>query len=137
MKRGTTAIAVVMALGLGACASKENSGLYDWNGYQGELLAYYKNPQENQAFSEQLYANIELAEQNDRVPPGIYAEYGYVLLQIGKTNEALAYFAKERDRWPESAYLMSKVIDRLGGATASLDENPSTDDTAQTNAAGQ
>jgi len=58
------------------------------------------------------------------VPPGLYAEYGYALLELGDEQAALAYFAKEQETWPESAYLMTKVISRLkemSSATAQSD----------------
>ncbi len=45
-----------------------------------------------------------------RVPPGLYAEYGYALYEAGQANEALIYFGKEKEKWPESAVIMDKMI---------------------------
>jgi hypothetical protein len=40
----------------------------------------------------------------------MYAEYGYALYEQGKITEAVVYFQKESDKWPESKVFMSKVI---------------------------
>ena len=62
---------------------------------------------------------IEEGEAKGSVPPGIYAEYGHVLLDIGKAREAIIYFEKEKNVWPESSMLMDKMIDF---ATASIEK---------------
>jgi len=104
-----------------ACSAKTQ---YEWGDYNKALLSYYKNPQEVAEFSEKLRESVEEAEGAGKVPPGLYAEYGYALLELGDEQAALAYFAKEQETWPESAYLMTKVISRLkemSSATAQSD----------------
>ena len=44
------------------------------------------------------------------MPPGIYAEYGYLLLQQGKSNEAIDLFKREETHWPESKIFMDRMI---------------------------
>ena len=105
---------------LGACAGKPT--LYEWNGYQAQLLNQYQNPEDTRAFADALVSDIEAAEAQDKVPPGLYAEYGFVLLQLGDSGTAIEWFAKERDAWPESAFLMNKIIARL-----SMPATPATD----------
>jgi hypothetical protein len=112
MQRGILAGALLLALG--ACAS--NQAMYEWGNYQHDLLSYSKNPTEGKKFSAALALNIEKAEKSHRVPPGMFAEYGYMLLDADDSKGAVIYFAKERDRWPESGMLMNKVIGRLGKA---------------------
>ena len=55
---------------------------------------------------------IILAAQQEgkTVPPGIYAEYGYALYEEGNAPEAIKYFERERDTWPESRVFMEKLI---------------------------
>ena len=55
---------------------------------------------------------IILAAQQEgkTVPPGIYAEYGYALYEEGNAAEAIRYFERERDTWPESRVFMEKLI---------------------------
>lgn len=105
----------LVLLGLTACG--QDSGLYTWGGYNRELLAYYKSPVEQSIFAEKLYEDIEKAEVTGTVPPGLYAEYGYIAMQMGETDTAIAYFTKERNAWPEAVFLMDNVIRRLGGAS--------------------
>jgi hypothetical protein len=53
---------------------------------------------------------IESGESAGNVPPGIYAEYGYVLYEKGNFTEAILYFNKEQTKWSESKVLMAKMI---------------------------
>ena len=86
-------------------------GLYHWGDYESGLYGYYKDPAELAALSEQLLAAIE--DANGRVAPGMYAEYGTLMLHQGKKDEAVIYYAKERDLWPESRHLMDTMINNL------------------------
>ncbi|OAV72895.1 hypothetical protein Barb7_03035 [Bacteroidales bacterium Barb7] len=47
------------------------------------------------------------------VAPGIYAEYGYLLLQNGKKAEGLTMLKKERELYPESAIFMDNLINKF------------------------
>lgn len=116
---GATLLAV-----LSACAGQKP--LYSWHGYNRELLSYYKNPGELNKFAENLLEDIEKAETDGRIPPGLYAEYGYAVLELGDAKTAIVYFQKERDLWPEAVYLMEAVISRLD--TVKEPESPQTDD---------
>ncbi len=99
---------------LSACGGEKP--LYSWGDYPKALLSYSKNPDQGAKFSATLETTIKKAEAKRNVPPGLYAEYGYMLLDQGKAPEAIAYFQKERDRWPEAAPLMDKIIARLSAA---------------------
>ena len=112
-------VGTVLMAGLSACAGQET--LYSWNGYDRELLSYYKNPAELNQFAEKLFEDIESAELDGKVPPGLYAEYGYAMLELGDARTAVVYFKKERDLWPEAAFLMGAVITRLGPILDSQD----------------
>ncbi len=89
------------------CASTQK---YAWNGYDNNLYAYYKNPAEKEKFIERLKAAIVKAEQTGNIPPGIYAEYGYLCYEGQNYKDAMAYFQKEYDLWPESQPFMQKMI---------------------------
>ena len=47
------------------------------------------------------------------VPPGTYAEYGYLLGMEGKHEEAIKMFEREMALYPESAPFMRYMIKRL------------------------
>ena len=58
----------------------------------------------------------KIEKQNDLrkvVPPGLYAEYGYMLYQNGKTEEGLVNLKKEIALYPESAPFISRIIKQL------------------------
>ena len=44
------------------------------------------------------------------VPPGIYAEYGYLQLQQGNNAQAIALFKQEKALWPEATVFMDHMI---------------------------
>lgn len=94
-----------------AAAGCAPATLYQWNGYDNRLYAHYRNPQDRETWIEGLKVTMIEAEQSGRrVPPGIYAEFGFALYEEGRFPEAVAYFGKERDLWPESKLLMDKMI---------------------------
>jgi hypothetical protein len=84
---------------------------YAWRGYDEVLYAHYRNPQARQAYLERLRIIVETCEaRGERMPPGLYAEYGYALYEEGRGDDAVIWFEKERDQWPESQALMDKMI---------------------------
>lgn len=111
---------VAVLLLLSACASPR---LYEWGGYEPSLYKLMKNPQDVQKYGEKLLSTIERGESSGKVPPGLYAEYGYVLVQLNKPQEAIAFFEKEKTHWPESSVFMNKMIIscKSGGANQKVD----------------
>ena len=90
------------------CAPKR---AYYWGDYDARLYAYYQNPQESEAYVQALGEIIQKAEtEKDKVPPGLYAEYGYALFTAGRLDEAIVYYKKEREQWQESVVFMDKMI---------------------------
>jgi hypothetical protein len=103
-------VAAALALALSAVACVPSS-YYHWGDYNELLYAHYRAPQEREAWVEGLKTTILAAEQRDaKVPPGLFAEYGYALLEEGRTGQAVVYFQKEQALWPESRYLMEKMV---------------------------
>lgn len=99
----------LLAMGTQACATRQTH--YEWGNYDDALYASYKNPQDRQAFIASLKTIILESERSrGKAPPGIYAEYGYALYEEGSAAEAVVYFEKERDAWPESRAFMEKMI---------------------------
>jgi len=84
---------------------------YDWGSYDPSLYGYYKNPANVGELSVSLAAVIDAASTNHAtVPPGIYAEYGYLQLQQGKNSAAIDLFKQEESHWPESKIFMDRMI---------------------------
>lgn len=82
---------------------------YQWCGYDEKLYGYYKHC-DIEKFRSSLESTIHAGEKDNRIPPGIYAEYGYILYESGRYDEAIEFFKKEQERWPESSVLMQKMI---------------------------
>lgn len=101
---------VVLTL-LAACAQPP-AGLYDWSTYSRTLYRYQKEPT-----PEHLATRIGVLQQiighanqsGKKVPPGIYAELGYLRAQQGNSGEAQQLYALEGQTWPESQVLMKRL----------------------------
>lgn len=91
--------------------------LYYWGDYTESLEQRYEKENPNRA--EQLLRE-QMTEYNtgNKVPPGIYADYGFLLYRRGDTGGAIAFFEKEKKTFPESALLMDKLINRIKQKTA-------------------
>ncbi len=83
---------------------------YAWLDYDQKLYQHYKEPANYDQFIEQLRVIVVDGEASGKVPPGLYAEYGFALYEKGRFEEAAKYFKVESDKWPESRVLMAKMI---------------------------
>jgi hypothetical protein len=104
---------VAVGAAAGGCAPKT---LYRWNGYDQSLYDHYRNPTDHEAWVAALKTMmLDVEQEPTRIPPGLYAEYGYALFEEGNNALAIAYFEKEKARWPESTFLMDKLIRNARG----------------------
>ena len=88
LRRHVTIVAIVL-LALTGCATNRNK--YDWGSYNDSLYASYKDPTKAAELMASLKAIIDGASAgHGAVPPGVFAEYGYLQLQQGKAPEAVA-----------------------------------------------
>lgn len=117
---------VAPAFFLSGCAP---SGIFYWGDYEDSLYQRYieHNPAQAEVY---LQETIIDAERNHyRVPPGVYADYGFLLYRRGDKQAAIEFFNKEKQTYPESAMLMEKLMVRvrLQMEQEILRDNPSTD----------
>lgn len=104
---------------LGAAAGCIAPPKYSWGNYDKALYGYYKDPAKQADYMTALEENVRVAEQaNKRVAPGLYAEYGYMLMVAQRKSEAVTYFRKEQQFWPESFRFMEGMIKNAGGVAA-------------------
>lgn len=106
-------LAITPAILLAGCVS--NQSMYEWGSYQSSLTNYTKNS-DAAKFETELRETIAKGERKNAVPPGVYAELGYLLLQSERPGEAAEYFQREKKAFPESATLMDRMI--RGATTA-------------------
>ncbi len=108
MARATWGALCGVALVASGCAP---GTMYHWNGYDDVLYHHYRNPQDREGFVESLRRMVlDADERGLRTPPGVAAELGYALYEEGRPQDAIPWFDRERQQWPESQLLMSKMI---------------------------
>lgn len=105
-------LAVVLSSSiLGGCATNT---LYQWGAYDDHLHAAYKDASKIEALRLKLEAHIrEIEQAKSRVAPGLYAEVGTLHLQAGRRSQAVDWYKRERQAWPESQQLMSALIQNI------------------------
>jgi hypothetical protein len=108
----TTRLALLIAtfvVILSGCATTHQK--YDWGKYDASLYAYYKDPTKLEELSVSLAEVINNADsEHTTIPPGIYAEYGYLQLEAGQNQKAVDSFRQEAAHWPESKVFMDQMI---------------------------
>ncbi len=85
------------------------------------LYAYRYNPSDktynsHKALLLKIISESELT--NERIPPGICAEYGYLMSKEGKGKEAVRYYRLEKSIYPESMVLMDRLIQAEGRSSS-------------------
>ncbi|TXG84638.1 MAG: DUF4810 domain-containing protein [Sphingomonadales bacterium] len=119
-------VIMVLAFALAGCAGEKP--LYEWGNYSSVLLAKYKGNISNQEYSDRLRANIsKLESENKKVPPGLYSEYGFALLELGNERAALREFSKEKEHYPEAAAFIDRISGRLQAQKAKSTDSAAPD----------
>jgi hypothetical protein len=96
---------------LSACATARPIP-YNWGDYSSSLYRLKKDSSDEnlQAHKQVLVKIIQGSDgQTLRVPPGVYAEYGYILVKEGKTEEGMKYLDLEAQTFPESKVFIERV----------------------------
>ena len=104
-------INVVVVLFFTGCGSKKL--LYSWSDYDSSSYAFLKMDDEKS--TENLiksYQKIINRQEGTRktVPPGVYADYGFLLIQKGKSEEGKAMLSKEILLYPESSVFIERIL---------------------------
>lgn len=106
----------ITAFFMSGCVSKPTP-LYNYQDYSEKY--YYEKKELTPESSLALQKAIEEAIQNKnnsrsgRVPPGMYANLGYIYLKARKSQEAVVNFEKEKEIYPESTYFMDRMIQKV------------------------
>lgn len=102
------------ALALSSCGSPTT--LYSWHDYEDATYQYSKRQTEElQVKVLEQYKKVTEKQKGIRgvVPPGMYAEYGFLLYKTGKKEEGLGFLKKEIELYPESEAYISRIIKQL------------------------
>ena len=85
---------------------------YAWGNYPLSLYQLKKEPSDAnlQAHKQVLVQIIQASNrQSMRVPPGVSAEYGYILAREGQVEEGIKYLDLEAKTYPESTVFVERV----------------------------
>ena len=85
---------------------------YAWGNYSLALYHLKKDPCDaNLQTHKQVLVQIIQAsnQQSMRIPPGVYAEYGYILIREGQAEEGIKYLDLEAKTYPESTVFVERV----------------------------
>lgn len=94
-----------------SCASHKT--LYSWRDYDITSYNYLKNNDDKSTKAlEETYKKIIEKQKGTRntVPPGIYADYGLLLIKANKIDEGKAMLQKEIDLYPESKIFVAIIL---------------------------
>jgi hypothetical protein len=94
--------------------------LFHWGEYENSLIERYvdKDITQTEAHLKELITEAESTQK--RVPPGIYADYGFMLYKRGDKSSAIDYFEKEKKLYPESSFFIVKLTEYLNLQSESL-----------------
>lgn len=87
--------------------------MYYFGNYSESLYQYEKNQTQASLLNHttELQRIIKKSKRLDLpVPPGIYAELGYIKLKANKKEEAIFFFSAEAALYPESKLFMDRLI---------------------------
>jgi hypothetical protein len=108
-------IFIIILLGLITSCTVQKP-LYSYGKYEALSYNYLKNSDEKstQDLIDSYKSIIEKQTGIRNVPPpGLYADYAFVLLQVGKTVEGKALLLKEVELYPESKIFIDRILKML------------------------
>ncbi|MBE6323252.1 MAG: DUF4810 domain-containing protein [Paludibacteraceae bacterium] len=96
-----------------SCSDKT---LYSWHKYEDVSYKYQKKGTDeflNKSMKEYRKVIERQSGLRSVAPPGINAEYGYLLCKSGKVSEGIEFLKREIALYPESEVFISRVIKQL------------------------
>ena len=107
---------LLLGLPLMALSCVTQKTLYNWSGYQEASYQYMKSNTEQDL--EKLLEKYQFLIDNQKtgrqtVPPGMYADYGFLLVRQGKVEEGVKLMKMEVALYPESAVFVGRIIKRI------------------------
>ncbi|MDP1675412.1 MAG: DUF4810 domain-containing protein [Bacteroidota bacterium] len=109
MKIISSVIVAIIVLQFIGCAPETQ---FYWGNYSKTLYAYKKSPDDKTLAVHKNSLNDIITvstKKHATVPPGVYAELGYILLKENKEKESFECFDKEIKLYPESIEFIGKL----------------------------
>ena len=107
---------IIAVIGIFVISCTTTKPLYNWKGYDDAVYAYTKASDDKSI--ENLIKIYEKLIKNsggsrEVTPPGIYADYGYLLIKKGETAKGKELLTKETILYPESKVFIDRIIKRF------------------------
>lgn len=119
LNRVILSFSILFAMLMSGCASKPKP-LYNYGEYSESYYSYKKDMNDEalvklQEQIENVIANTDDSISN-RVPPGMYANLGYIYLRRGDKKNAKKYFILEKETYPEAAHFMDLLLNKINAS---------------------
>ncbi len=91
--------------------------LYYWGQYNQATYNYNKK-KTDKSIENLIKVYEDIIEKKDKgtrnsVPPGVYADYGYLLIQTGEIDKGKQMLEQELQLYPESKKIIEYILNRL------------------------
>lgn len=109
-------MALFLPLFFASCASNYKT-LYNWDAYSTQTYKYIKGGDEEDTEKLfEVYQKVIDGQEGtirETIPPGVCADYGYLLIKAGRVEEGKALLRKEMELYPESGQFMKSIIRKV------------------------
>ncbi len=116
-------ITLLFGLLFSGCAARPaKEPMYYYGRYSHNLYTLEKHQTEEALLTHRQGLEIIISEAGTRnlpIPPGIYAELGYIHFKANNHQEAITFFQAEAELYPESKILMDRLIENAQALSAS------------------
>ncbi len=116
MQKPTTIVLLIALLMLLTACGPKPKPMYYFGDSSSALYAYKKAPSDESfvQMKKSIQEVIEHSEQNGiAIAPGTFANIGYINLMEGSPDQAIAYFKKEKQLYPEATIFMDRMIQKV------------------------
>ena len=114
MKKGKYLLMVIISICAISCAPTKP--LYNWRGYDDAVYAYTKASDDKSTENLiKIYEKLIKKSGGSREvpPPGVCADYGYILIKKGEITKGKELLIKETVLYPESKQFVDRIIKRF------------------------
>lgn len=104
---------LVLVLFVSGCATQKP--MYDYGSYSEDFYGMKKDAGAEASGEWKTTLEEIITKSNAqslRVPPGVYANLGYIYLKVNNTEKAIVYFEEEKKTYPESEIFMTRLIEK-------------------------
>ena len=107
---------IMAVISLIAVSCAPTKPLYNWKGYDDAVYAYTKASDEKSVENLiKIYEKLIKKSGGSRLtpPPGVCADYGYILIKKGETVKGRELLTKETVLYPESKIFIDRILTRF------------------------